>query len=288
MSRRVQIVVALVCLALAATAYGAARDVTLPDLPDSCRFAVIGDSGTGGEPQHRIAARMAEYRKVFRFDLVLMLGDNVYGTESAADMARKFERPYRTLLDAGVEFRAALGNHDDPSQAFYRPFNMKGERYYTYRCGRQSVRFFVLDSNYMTPEQIEWLDASLGRSNDWWKIAYFHHPIYSTGMHGPDVELRKTLEPLFVRHGVDVVFSGHEHFYQRLKPQHGVRYFVSGAAAKLRRGDIDADPPITAKGYDRGYHFMVVEIAGDAFFFQAVADDGTTVDAGTLHHAARR
>jgi len=161
---------------------------------------------------------------------------------------------------------------------------MNGERYYTYRCGRQSVRFFVLDSNYMTPEQVEWLEGALRDSHDRWKIAYFHHPIYSTGLHGSDVELRRTLEPLFVRHGVNVVFSGHEHFYQRLKPQHGVRYFVSGGAGKLRRGDIATDPALTAKGYDRGYHFMVVEIAGDALFFQVIADDGSTVDVGTLRY----
>ena len=270
-------------LALATLAHGAERDVTLPDLLDSCRFAVIGDSGTGGESQYRVGARMAAYRERFRFDLVLMLGDNVYGSESAADMARKFERPYRALLDAGVEFRAALGNHDDPNQAFYRPFNMNGARYYTYRCGRQSVRFFVLDSNYMSPKQVEWLRDALRASSDRWKIAYFHHPLYSTGLHGSSVELRKTLEPLFIEHGVNVVFSGHEHFYQRLKPQHGVRYFVSGGAGKLRPGNIGPDPPITAKGYDRGHHFMVVEIAGDALFFQVIADDGGTVDAGTLH-----
>ena len=274
-------------LALAAAAHAAEPEISLPDLPRSCRFAVIGDSGTGGAPQHRIAERMAEYRNRFAYDLVLMLGDNAYGSESAADMARKFERPYRALLDAGVQFRAALGNHDDPTQAFYRPFNMNGERYYTYRCPRESVRFFVLDSTYMTPAQVAWLEDALRDSHEQWKIAYFHHPLYSTGMHGSDVTLRKTLEPLFVRYGVDVVFSGHEHFYQRLKPQQGVRYFVSGGAAKLRRGDIDPDPMITAKGYDQGYHFMVVEIAGDAFFFQAINDAGDTVDAGTLPHGTR-
>ena len=89
------------------------------------------------------------------------------------------------------------------------------------------------------------------------------------------------------RKGARVWEAHREHFYQRLKPQQGVRYFVSGGAAKLRRGDIDPDPMITAKGYDQGYHFMVVEIAGDAFFFQAINDAGDTVDAGTLPHGTR-
>ena len=59
-----------------------------------------------------------------------MLGDNLYGKERPGDYADKFERPYKTLLDAGVKFYAALGNHDDPPQRFYKPFNMNGERYY--------------------------------------------------------------------------------------------------------------------------------------------------------------
>jgi hypothetical protein len=140
----------------------------------------------------------------------------------------------------------------------------------------------------MTPAQLAWLVAQLRGARERWKVAYFHHPIYSTGSHGSDVELRKRLEPLFTGYGVNVVFSGHEHFYQRLKPQHGVRYFVSGGAGKLSVGDIHADRSLTQKGYDRGHHFMVVEIAGDVLFFQAVAEDGTTVDAGTLPRDASR
>lgn len=273
--------VLLLSLALASVATAEQR-VSLPDLRGACRFAVIGDTGTGGEPQYRIGTRMAEYRQRFPFDLVLMLGDNVYGADEPADMVRKFERPYQALLEAGVRFHAALGNHDDPSQRLYEPLGMSGERYYSFPCGRDSVRFFALDSNYMTPAQLAWLDAQLRDAHERWKIAYFHHPIYSTGSHGSNVELRKRLEPLFTAYGVNVVFSGHEHFYQRLKPQHGVRYFVSGGGGKLSVGDIHADPALTLKGYDRGHHFMVVEIAGDALFFQAVAEDGSTVDAGTL------
>lgn len=267
-----------------ATAARAAPTTPLPNLPGSCRFAVIGDSGTGGEPQYRIGARMADYRTRFPFGLVLMLGDNVYGAETAADMARKFEQPYAALLDAGVTFRAALGNHDDPAQSAYRPFNMDGRRYYTFPCGAESVRFFALDSNYMTPAQLAWLEDALRASTERWKIAFFHHPLYSTGTHGSDVELRRRLEPLFVANGVNVVFSGHEHFYARLQPQRGVRYFISGGAGKLRSGDIRPDPALVAKGYDAGHHFMVAEIAGDLLLFQVIADDGTTVDHGTLPH----
>jgi 3',5'-cyclic AMP phosphodiesterase CpdA len=274
---------ALVVLVVATVAAPVAPPLTLPSLSGSCRFAVIGDSGTGGEPQYRVGERLAEARTRFPFDVVLMLGDNVYGADRAVDMERKFTRPYRTLLDAGVTFRAALGNHDDPRQRFFAPFHMEGRRYYTFRCSRDSVRFFALDSNYMTPEQVAWLEDSLRAATERWKIAYFHHPIYSTGAtHGSDVGLRKTLEPLLLAHGVDVVFNGHEHFYERLRPQHGVQYFIAGGAGKLNRDDIGRDPALFAKGYDRGHHFMLVEVAGDALFFQAVSDDGVTIDAGTI------
>ena len=78
----------------------------------SVKFAVIGDSGTGDQPQYQTARVLDDWRADFPFDLVLMLGDNIYGRSSPADYRRKFEEPYRALLDAGVKFYAALGNHD--------------------------------------------------------------------------------------------------------------------------------------------------------------------------------
>ena len=81
---------------------------------------------------------------------------------------------------------------------------------------------------------------------------FFHHPLYSSGAsHGSDTALRDQLEPLFIKYGVDAVFAGHEHFYERIKPQKGIYYFVSGGAAKLRKGDIQRTN-LTEKGFDRG------------------------------------
>jgi len=78
-----------------------------------------------------------------------------------------------------------------------------------------------------------------------------------------------------------VVFTGHEHFYERVKPQQGITYFISGSAAKLRRGNI-GDTGMTAKGYDQGYTFMLIEIAGDELFFQTLDADGKTIDSGSI------
>jgi predicted phosphodiesterase len=255
--------------------------LTLPNQPDSLKFGVIGDTGTGDKHQFAVAKQLIDFRNQFKYEFVVMMGDNTYGGESARDFERRFEEPYQPLIDAGVKFYAALGNHDTPNQRNYKLFNMGGKQYYTFRP-KLGVRFFALDSNYMSPEQLTWLENELKASGSDWKIAFFHHPLYSSGgRHGSDAALRDQLEPLFINYSVDVVLSGHDHFYERLKPQKGIAYFVVGGSAKLRSGDIGTTG-LTAKGFDTGYSFMAVEIAGDEFHFQTVSDQGKTVDSGTI------
>ncbi len=256
----------------------------LPNHPDSLRFAVIGDSGTGGNGQRQLAGVMARYRAVFPFSFVLMLGDNMYGSERASDYVKKFETPYKALLDAGVKFYASLGNHDEADQRFYKNFNMNGERYYTFQP-RNGVRFFALDSNYMDPAQLQWLEKELGISGSDWKIAFFHHPLYSSGKHGANLALRKAIEPLFLKYGMNVAFAGHEHFYERIKPQKGIHHFVSGAAGKLRDSDIRRTP-LTAAGFDRDLSFMLLELAEDLLYYQVVSRRGITVDSGVIARPA--
>jgi Calcineurin-like phosphoesterase len=257
------------------------QQLTLPLVRDSLRFAVIGDTGTGTTSQYQVGKTLIEYRSKFPYEFVLMLGDNLYGNEDAKDFEKKFERPYRPLLDAGIRFYAALGNHDDPNQRFYKLFNMSGERYYSFRP-KAGVRFFALDSNYMDKKQLEWLDKELSGSVSDWKICFFHHPLYSSGeKHGPAVELRKILEPVLLKHNVSVVFAGHEHFYERLKPQKGIYHFTQGGSAKLREGNL-AKTDLTAKGFDQDNSFMLVEIAADQLYFQTISRTGKTVDSGVI------
>jgi predicted phosphodiesterase len=253
----------------------------LPNAQDSVKFLVIGDSGTGGSAQYQLAEQMVLAYARFRFEFAIMLGDNLYGSEDPSDYVGKFEKPYKKLLDAGVKFYAALGNHDEPAQRFYKPFNMDGKRYYTFEKG--DAAFFVLDSTYMPPPQVEWLQKELEGNNKKWKIAYFHHPIYSSGArHGSEVDLRTLIEPLFLKNGVDVVFAGHEHLYERLKPQQGIYYFVQGGAAKLRRGNLRDNSPMTAKGFDTDNSFTLVEIEGDRMFFETISRRGAIVDSGVI------
>jgi len=256
-------------------------DVQLPLESKSVRFAVIGDSGTGQHEQYEVAEKMELYREKVNFDFVLMLGDNIYGGHRPDDFRRKFEAPYHLLLDAGVKFYAALGNHDDPNnERLYKPFNMGGQRYYTFKKG--DVEFFVLDSNYMDPDQLSWLEQSLQKSKAKWKIAYFHHPLYSNGRsHGPDLDLRTQLVPLFRQYAVNVVFSGHEHAYERIKPEDSIYYFILGNSGKLMTHDFRSSTGME-KGFDTDRSFMLVEIAGDKLYFQTISRAGHTIDSGSL------
>lgn len=257
--------------------------VRLPNKDNSLRMAVIGDTGTGGRQQYEVGTRLAESRQLFPFEIVLMMGDNLYGGERPQDFLNKFEKPYKPLLDAGVKFYAALGNHDDREQRFYKLFNMEGELYYTFKAPKQDVKFFVLDSSYMDRKQLDWLERQLQLSSDPWKIVYMHHPLYSSGeRHGSSTSLREVLEPILIKHNVSVVMAGHEHFYERIKPQHGITYFTVGGSAKLRKGNIEDASTLTAKGFDTDNSFMLVEIDGDEMRFQTISRTGQTVDEGVV------
>jgi 3',5'-cyclic AMP phosphodiesterase CpdA len=145
------------------------------------------------------------------------------------------------------------------------------------------VRFFALESTYPVPEQIQWLENELKGANNAWKIVFFHHPLYSSGdRHGSDLRLRDVLEPLFIKYNVSVALTGHDHFYERVKPQKGITYFVTGSGGQLRKGNIDETTGITAKGFDTDLAFMAAEIAGDSMYFQTISRKGETVDAGVV------
>jgi 3',5'-cyclic AMP phosphodiesterase CpdA len=157
-----------------------------PTAQPSFKFGILGDTGTGGREQYEVGDRLAKARATFPFDMVVMLGDNLYGGESERDFQNKFEKPYKALLDGGVKFYASLGNHDLPDrQIAYKHFNMNGKRYYSFKP-QNGIRFFALDSNYVDKKQLDWLEAELKNSGSEWKIAFFHHPLYSSGeKHGP-------------------------------------------------------------------------------------------------------
>ncbi len=253
----------------------------LPVKDGSVRFVVIGDTGTGSKQQKELADVMVRYHQSFPYEFVLLMGDNMYGSEKAEDYKRKFEDVYKPLLDAKVKFYATLGNHDESNQRFYEKFNMNGEEYYNFKKG--NVSFYSLNSNYMEKKQIKWLEDKLSKDTSEWKMVYFHHPPYSSGgKHGSSTDLREVVEPIFLKYGVNVVLAGHEHFYERLKPQKGIYYFISGAGGKLRKGDVRDDSPLTEKAFDKDMSFMLLEVVDEQLHFQVISRTGETVDAGVL------
>jgi len=255
--------------------------VPLPNKNGTFKFAVLGDFGTGSSAQYEMAKQMKTVHDRFKYELVIMVGDNIYGSERPQDFKKKFEIPYKPLTDAGVKFYAALGNHDSREQRYYKPFNMDGKLYYSFNP-QAEVRFFALESTYPEPEQMAWVQKELEGSSSRWKIPFFHHPLYSSGgRHGSDIELRSTLEPMFLKHGVTVVFTGHDHMYERTKPQNGITYFVVGSGGKLRSGDIDRTG-ITARGFDSDLAFLIAEIDGDKMHFETISRTGAVIDSGVI------
>jgi len=264
-----------------------ALPLSLPSKDGSVKFAIIGDTGTGSSKQQDIADFMVRYREIFPYEFVLLLGDNLYGTETPADYKKKFSDVYQKLLDNKIKFYATLGNHDEPNERFYEDFNMNGKEYYRFSKG--NVAFYSLNSNYMDKKQLEWLESELAKDTAEWKIAFCHHPPYSSGSkHGSDKSLREVVEPLFVKYGVNVVLTGHDHFYERIKPQKGIYYFVSGAGGKLREGNVKEKSPLTDNYFDRDMSFMLVEIAKDQMYFQAISRTGETVDTGVLPNQKKK
>ncbi|HEX6238058.1 MAG TPA: metallophosphoesterase [Acidimicrobiales bacterium] len=268
---------------------GAAPDIELQPRAwevgdDAVRFAVVGDTGTGGRNALRVGGQIAEAYRERPFGLLVHTGDLVYYGDLASRYEQVVERPFGPLLDAGVAIRPVLGNHDFDYVATMRLLERLGlpGRYYSFRSG--PVEFFMLDST--PPEfggdggdaQLAWLAGRLEASTARWRVVVVHHPPYSSGHHGSLEAAQRRLVPVLAEHGVDIVFSGHDHHYERTTPQRGVTYVVTGGGAK-RTGVSGA--PFTAASADR-LHFLVADVEGDRMSVEAIDDRGETFDRFTV------
>jgi hypothetical protein len=254
---------------------------------DKIRFAIIGDWGTGDHDESGTARQMFTAHQRTPFEFIIAAGDNIYPNGSGRYFGKNFEQPFADLIKNRVNFYSVLGNHDVDAgrqdQCQYPLFNMGGQNYYKFDRNNGLVEFFMLDSTDFDRTQLTWLENSLRDSRAKWKIAVFHHPIYSSGKkHGSATGLRKQLEPLFTRYGVNVGFSGHDHIYERTKPQQGIQYFVTGAGGKTRRGDVDLGSSIRAASFDEDNHFMIIEIEDNQVSFQAISETGDVIDSGII------
>ncbi len=227
------------------------RARALPGPSSPLRFAVFGDSGSGEAPQWRVAGVLERSHP----QLVLVLGDIVYPRGADDEYDQKFFAPYGPLLSR-VPFFTAPGNHDYGNHWFAGPGQRRFEeayrrvhdkpKYYSFDAG--PAHFVSLDDNeadYIAAaapigpgsEQRAWLERDLAASRAPWKIVFLHVPLYtSTAFHGDNDYLRRWLEPLFRRYGVQVVFQGHDHLYERSRPIGGIVYVTAGSGgADLHR-----------------------------------------------------
>jgi hypothetical protein len=140
----------------------------------------------------------------------------------------------------------------------------------------------------MDRKQLDWFERELEGHQERLEDGISTIPYSSGKAHGSEVDLRVLLEPLFIKYGMDVVFAGHEHFYERIKPQKGIYYFTCGGSAQLREGNIKSGTGLTEKGFDSDRSFMVAEVAGDTFSFQTISLPGQTVDSGTFQRTTHR
>lgn len=254
------------------------------------RFAAVGDSGTGSAAQYLVAEQM----RLWRPDLIVHTGDVVYPAGEGAGYPEAFFLPYRALLP-GVPLVPSVGNHDalhvDGFRGTFLPPEGRprsgSKRYFSFDYG--NAHFTVADTTLdltAGSAQRDWIEADLERAAERagiWRIVFFHHPPYSAGPHGDTPAVQRELVPLFERWGVDAVFSGHDHAYERTDPHSStgdpataVLYVVTGGggAGLYARS---TDQPLVVRYFAR-HHFVGVALTATTLSLQAIAEDGTVLD----------
>ena len=263
-----------------------------PTSPGTLRFAALGDNGSGGRQAMAVASQMAETYTRAPFQLVSLLGDICYYGNFKKRFDDVFGRPMRPLVEAGVGFELAIGNHDEDLRhtdegmaEIEAELRLLGTPGLYYKSTHGPVDFFYLDSSQpgrlLTPgpsEQRDWLDDALGRSTNRWKIVVLHHPPYSSGRHGSTPGAQELLEPILARHHVDLVLAGHDHHYERTHPVQGITYVVSGGGCKTTRV---GRSPFTVVS-DSTLEFLLFDVTGDRLDATAMRPGGEVVDRFSL------
>lgn len=242
------------------------------------RLAAVGDVGDGSADFHETTTEMYEVSRDRHFDVVYLLGDNVYPKGDPAELEDRVLVPLRPILDAGAELRAVLGNHDVMLGRGDEQLELLGMPGRWHAVERGGVLLVGLDTEDDDPDQVTWLEDTLGASAARWKIVVMHRPPYSAGYQGSSVGLRELYTPIFERHGVNLVLSGHDHDYQRSVPMGGITYIVSGGGSDTRRTGV-AD--FTAVAYAE-QHFVDIAVYADRLLVRAIDSEGRAFDAVSI------
>lgn len=267
------------------------------------RFAVMGDP----EARPHVNRRIADLVWQERPDFVINVGDLTDG----GHQPDKFQWNYEYFLGLGqlharVPAFPVPGNGEGDLYWYSRyhrfPSPSPTEGYYTFSYG--DIQFFMLDSNRSASdfrpggEQYEWLHDQLERSKARWKIAAHHHPTYTsdeddygntwTGASDlGDTDVRQILD-LYEDHGVNVVFFGHLHTYERTLPildgkpnPNGVVYIQAGGAGGNHEDFAPTPSWFSAKTH-RGHHYLMCSQFDDTLEVRMYGHEGALIDSVTI------
>lgn len=241
--------------------------------------AVAGDVGDPGGRLDATAAAMARAGETDPYDVLLLLGDNVYPSGDPDRLDATVFEPFAPVLDSGAELLAILGNHDvklGRGDEQLEKLGMPGP-WWAKTIG--DVLFVGLDSNQVDDlEQLAFLERTLRTSTATWKFVAIHDGPYSAGYQGSDKEVRETFVPIFERYGVQLVLSGHDHDYQRSDVINGVTYIITGGASTTRRTGSD---DFTAESFS-WHHFVDLNVFDDRLVVRAVNQDLRVADETTI------
>jgi hypothetical protein len=252
-------------------------------------FVAWGDSGTGSRAQKALANRLA----VQKPDLLLHVGDLIYPRGEAKSFDPYFFDVYHPLL-ARVPFYGTPGNHDIMTRRgapFFEslvlptngPASLTPERCFSFDYS--DAHFVFLDSNAgeFTMERtiVPWLQRDDRASKRRWKIVVFHHPPFSSGLHGGDLRVQRKLLPTLRKLKFDLVLNGHDHHYERLRTDSGPLFLITGAGGgplyPRRR-----QAPGSVTFINTVPSFTRVVIDGRTLHGRQIAVDGRILDSWTL------
>ena len=283
----------------AARLRGSARTTPPPGVP--FQFLAIGDTGSGDTPR----PGLGEVACGFAPDVVLHMGDLVYGPGVLEEYADRFYKPYGKLL-AQSAWYLAIGNHEyapghriPALDAFVLPENgpasLPPEHCYWFDYG--DVRFVAVNTNlrFATLRDVvaPWLDEVLAGAEGRWKVVFLHHPLYTSSGHEPTYRVRLSLVPVFDRQHVDVVFYGHNHIYERTQPLRagevtdpasGTVYITTGAGGTALYPARPNPPAYMVLQRDDLCSLTVVDVSPGELKIRQIGEDGEVIDEWSLSH----
>jgi predicted phosphodiesterase len=236
------------------------------------RFAVVGDTRTNHRMHRAVVGQMVDASP----DLVLHTGDLVESGRRSSQWDRFFWIEESLLRTA--PFYPALGGHEERASQYLSSFTLPGnERWYTFEYGCAHFIALQIDGAFDPGyDQLRWLERQLGTNDSPWLFVYFHVPVYSSRSEDDlEIQLRHTLVPLFERYGVDAVFMGHQHSYERIVVN-GITYIVTaGGGAPLYRLD---EPEPGSQVSARAYHYLLIDVDPGRVTGTAIDRYGRAID----------